>query len=190
MARAAHSSERAAYALADALVGRDGPAALGLYLRLRGQGESLTGLIYRMAQRLRDALDASLRLQAGDSAADIRGSLRMPQKAAERFMADLARTDPDRLLLGAGPARGAGTGITRRIAASQQANRRGRWISGDARRAGDRGRYELEPARTRAARDFLRAPVLRCRAPRLTALSIVLTSSRWSSSAAAASSPP
>ena len=97
MARAAHSSERAAYALADALVGRDGRAALGLYLRLRGQGESLTGLIYRMVQRLRDALDASLRLQAGDSAAEIRGALRMPQKAAERFMADLARTDPDRL---------------------------------------------------------------------------------------------
>ncbi len=95
--RAAHSSERAAYALADALVGRDGPSALSLYLRLRGQGESLTGLIYRMAQRLRDALDASLRLQAGESAGEIRSSLRMPQRAAERFMADLARTDPDRL---------------------------------------------------------------------------------------------
>ena len=40
----------------------------------------------------------------------------------------------------------------------------------------DRGAAQ-DPARIRAARDFLRAPVLRCSAPRLTALSIVLTSS-------------
>jgi len=95
--RAAHSSERAAYALADAIVGRDGRAALALYLRLRSQGESVTGLIYRMAQRLRDALDASVRMQAGESAAAIRSGLRLPQKAAERFMADVGRTDPERL---------------------------------------------------------------------------------------------
>jgi DNA polymerase-3 subunit delta len=95
--RAAHSSERAAYALADALVGRDGRAALALYLRLRAQGESDTGLIYRMVQRLRDALEASLALAGGQSAAEIRRGLRMPQKAAERFMADVARTDPERL---------------------------------------------------------------------------------------------
>ena len=43
------------------------------------------------------------------------------------------------------------------------------------------------PRRTRAARDFLRAPVLRCSAPRLTALSIVATSSRCSVSAVASS---
>ena len=45
------------------------------------------------------------------------------------------------------------------------------------------------PARTRAARDFLRAPVLRCSAPRLTALSIVETRRRCSSSATALSPP-
>ena len=45
----------------------------------------------------------------------------------------------------------------------------------EARRASPRSR--------RAARDFLRAPVLRCRAPRLTALSIVFTSVRCSASA-------
>ena len=38
------------------------------------------------------------------------------------------------------------------------------------------GRYELAPARMRAARDFLRAPVLRCIAPFWTALSIRETS--------------
>lgn len=95
--RTAHSSERAAYALADALVGRDPRAALGLYLRLRGQGETVTGLIYRMVQRLRDALESSEALAGGAPAAEVRRGLRMPQKAAERFMADLTRTDPDRL---------------------------------------------------------------------------------------------
>ena len=44
-------------------------------------------------------------------------------------------------------------------------------------------RRSLTPRRTRAARDFLRAPALRCRAPRLTALSIACTSSRCSVSA-------
>jgi putrescine---pyruvate transaminase len=48
--------------------------------------------------------------------------------------------------------------------------------------------YERE-ASVRAARAFLRAPVFLCSAPRLTALSIVLTSSRWAGSASAASPP-
>src|SRR5204863_5102144 len=48
-------------------------------------------------------------------------------------------------------------------------------------------RYAWTPARRRAARAFLRAPVLRCRAPRLTALSIVRTSSRCSVVARASS---
>ncbi len=37
------------------------------YLRLREQGERLSGLIYLMAARLRDALAIALRLQAGES---------------------------------------------------------------------------------------------------------------------------
>ncbi|HMD52213.1 MAG TPA: hypothetical protein VKG62_05805, partial [Solirubrobacteraceae bacterium] len=55
-ARAAHSAERRAFVLADALVAGDGAAALGAYLRLRLQGERPSGLTYAMAQRLRDAL--------------------------------------------------------------------------------------------------------------------------------------
>ena len=50
-----------------------------------------------MASRLRDALAVALRLQAGESQAEVRRSLRMPQRAAERFVADVARTDPERL---------------------------------------------------------------------------------------------
>ena len=50
-----------------------------------------------MAQRLRDAHAVALRLQAGESAAEIKRGLRMPARAAERFLADVARTDVERL---------------------------------------------------------------------------------------------
>jgi DNA polymerase III subunit delta len=95
--RAAHSTEWRAYGLADALVGADGREATLSYLRLRQQGERLSGLTYLMAQRLRDALAIALRLQAGESVADVKRGLRMPARAAERFVADVARTDADRL---------------------------------------------------------------------------------------------
>ncbi len=95
--RAAHSTEWRAYALADALVGADGREATLSYLRLREQGERLSGLTYLMAQRLRDALAVALRLQAGESGAEIKRGLRMPARAAERFVADVARTDLERL---------------------------------------------------------------------------------------------
>jgi DNA polymerase-3 subunit delta len=94
---AAHSTEWRAYALADALVGADGREATLSYLRLREQGERLAGLSYLMAQRLRDAVAVALRLQAGESVAEIKRGLRMPARAAERFVADVARTDPERL---------------------------------------------------------------------------------------------
>lgn len=93
----AHSAELRAYGLADALVGADGREATLAYLRLREQGERLSGLLYLMAQRLRDALEVSLRLRAGESAATVKRGLRMPARAAERFLSDVARTDPDRL---------------------------------------------------------------------------------------------
>jgi DNA polymerase-3 subunit delta len=95
--RAARSSEWRAYGLADALVGGDRREAALSYLRLRNQGERLSGLSYLMAQRLRDALAIALRLRAGESAAEVRRGMRMPQRAAERFIADVSRTDPDRL---------------------------------------------------------------------------------------------
>jgi DNA polymerase III subunit delta len=95
--RAAHSSEWRAYGLADSLVAADGPQAALSYLRLRQQGERLSGLSYLMAQRLRDALAVALRLQAGESLAEVKRGLRMPARAAERFVADVARTDADRL---------------------------------------------------------------------------------------------
>jgi DNA polymerase-3 subunit delta len=95
--RAAHSAEWRAYALADALVGGNASEATRSYLRLRVQGERLPGLIYLMAQRLRDALAIAKRLRAGESVAEVKRGLRMPARAAERFVADVAGTDPDRL---------------------------------------------------------------------------------------------
>jgi DNA polymerase-3 subunit delta len=95
--RAAHSTEWRAYGLADALVGGDSREAAQSYLRLRQQGERISGLTYLMAQRLRDALAIAVRLQAGESAAEVKRGLRMPPRAAERFVADVARSDVDRL---------------------------------------------------------------------------------------------
>jgi DNA polymerase III subunit delta len=95
--RAAHSVEWRAYGLADALVAADVRAATLTYLRLREQGERLPGLLYLMASRLRDALAVALRLQEGASVAEVKRGLRMPARAAERFVADVARSDPERL---------------------------------------------------------------------------------------------
>jgi DNA polymerase-3 subunit delta len=96
-ARAAHSAQYRAYTLADALVAGDAREATRSYVRLREQGERLAGLTYLMASRLRDALAISLRLRAGESAAEVRRGLRMPPRAAERFVRDVAQTEPERL---------------------------------------------------------------------------------------------
>jgi len=95
--RAAHSTELKAFALADSLLGGDLRAATRSYLRLRQQGERLSGLTYLIAQRLRDALAVAVRLRAGESAAEVRRGLRMPARAADRFLEDVARSDPERL---------------------------------------------------------------------------------------------
>ncbi|MGC2375134.1 MAG: DNA polymerase III subunit delta [Solirubrobacteraceae bacterium] len=95
--QAAHSTAWRAFSLADALVGGDAGEAMRSYLRLRVQGERLSGLLYLMAQRLRDAEGVSVRLQAGESPAEIKRGLRMPPRAADRFIVDVARTEPERL---------------------------------------------------------------------------------------------
>jgi DNA polymerase-3 subunit delta len=84
---AARSSQTQAFALADALVEGTLPKAILSYVRLRGQGERLSGLLYLMASRLRQGLEVATRLEQGESAGEIRRSLRMPTKAAERLIA-------------------------------------------------------------------------------------------------------
>ena len=78
-------------------MGGDEREATRAYMRLREQGERLAGLTYLMASRLREALTIALRLQAGESAAEVRRGLRMPPKAAERFVGDVAKSEPERL---------------------------------------------------------------------------------------------
>jgi DNA polymerase-3 subunit delta len=95
--QSAHSTAWRAYSLADALVGGDGGEAMRSYLRLRAQGERLSGLVYLMAQRLRDAEGVSVRLQAGESPAEIKRGLRMPPRAASRFISDVTSSEPERL---------------------------------------------------------------------------------------------
>jgi DNA polymerase III subunit delta len=89
----ASSAERKSWTLADALVARDGATAVHAYLELRAQGERLGGLLFTIVRRLRDALDVAARLDGGESTAQVRRSLRMPSKAAERFVADVQRSD-------------------------------------------------------------------------------------------------
>jgi DNA polymerase III subunit delta len=89
----AGSAERKSWTLADALVAGDGAAATRTWYELRAQGENLGGLLYWMVRRLREALDVASRLAAGESTAQVRRGLRMPPKVAERFVADVQRTD-------------------------------------------------------------------------------------------------
>ena len=93
----ARSAERRAWTLADQLVGRDAPAALHTYLGLTAQGERLESLIYQINRRLRQALDAAQRLEEGESPAQVKRSLRLPSKAADRLLADIRGTDVDAL---------------------------------------------------------------------------------------------
>ena len=96
--RAAHSAEWRAYALADALVGgRRSARRRAPTCACASRASGLPGLTYLMARRLRDALASPLRLRAGESPAEVKRGLRMPARAAERFVADVARSDPERL---------------------------------------------------------------------------------------------
>jgi DNA polymerase-3 subunit delta len=90
---AATSAERKVWTLGDAVVGGDDALAQRCLLELRAQGERLPGLIYNIANRLRQANEIATRLDAGESPAQVRKGLRMPSKAAERLIADVQRRD-------------------------------------------------------------------------------------------------
>lgn len=95
--RAARSTAWRTFSFADALVAKDAPGALRTYMRLRGQGERLSGLVYLMASRLRDAEAVAERLAGGEAPAEIKRTLRMPSRAADRFIADVERSEPEQL---------------------------------------------------------------------------------------------
>jgi DNA polymerase-3 subunit delta len=91
--RSADSAEHKVWELADLLVAGDAPGATRSYLELRAQGERLPGLMYWMTTRVRQALDVVCRLDAGEAPGDIKRTLRMPPKAADRLLNDAQRAD-------------------------------------------------------------------------------------------------
>jgi DNA polymerase-3 subunit delta len=93
----ATSAERKVWTLADALVAGDRKTSLELLLELRALGERVTGLIYNMVRRLRDAVTIAEQLQAGQSPAQVKKTLRMPPRAAEKFVKDVAARDVETL---------------------------------------------------------------------------------------------
>jgi DNA polymerase-3 subunit delta len=89
----ASSAERQVWGLVDALVARDGPGATRAFLQLRAQGETLPRLVPLMARRLRDVLAIATRLEAGESPAQVKESLRMSSWAADRRIKEARGTD-------------------------------------------------------------------------------------------------
>ena len=93
----ASSAERKAWTLADTILAGDEQAAIRSLVELRGQGERLPGLLYQIVRRLKDAIAVAEALAAGQPPGEVRRTLRMPSRAAERFMADVAKRDLDAL---------------------------------------------------------------------------------------------
>jgi DNA polymerase-3 subunit delta len=93
----APSAQRRAWTVADALVAGDGRAAVTSFLELRQQGERVPGLLYWISQRVRQAHDVAVALDAGEAPAQIRRRLRMPGRAAEQLIADAGATGSERL---------------------------------------------------------------------------------------------
>jgi DNA polymerase-3 subunit delta len=96
-AAAAHSAERQVWGLVDTLVARDRPGATRAFLELRAQGETLARLVPLMARRLRDVLAIATRLEAGESPAKVKESLRMSSWAADRRLKEARSIDADAL---------------------------------------------------------------------------------------------
>jgi DNA polymerase III subunit delta len=92
-AAAASSAERQVWGLVDALVARDREAATRTYLELRAQGEALPRLVPLMARRLRDVQSVATRLEAGETPAQVKASLRMGGWAADRRIKEARAAD-------------------------------------------------------------------------------------------------
>jgi len=71
------TSERAGWALADAIVSRDLENAVGTADVLMDQGEAVTPLVYGMASRLRSAYQAAVAIEAGTPASQVEAALPM-----------------------------------------------------------------------------------------------------------------
>lgn len=75
-AAAASSSERQVWGLVDALVSLDGGSTLRRYLELHDQGEAVGRLVATMNNRAREVYAITLRLEQGESPAQIKSTLK------------------------------------------------------------------------------------------------------------------
>lgn len=88
----ADDSEEVAWSLTDAIVERRSADALAAAERLVGQGESLSGLIYAVAARLRNAVMALEGLEAGRPPREVEASLPMHPYAAKLLVRGVRNT--------------------------------------------------------------------------------------------------
>jgi DNA polymerase III subunit delta len=90
---AAASAERQVWGLVDALIARDRRALLRAYLELREQGEALGRLIPLLARRVRDVLAIAERLEAGESPAQVKATIKGSPWAADRRIKEARGTE-------------------------------------------------------------------------------------------------
>jgi DNA polymerase-3 subunit delta len=95
----ADTSEAAVWTLSDAVIEGDARTALRVGEQLIEQGESVTGLIYGLASRLRSACAAAAMLEEGMPPRQVEGELKMHPYAAKQLVARLRETDLTNLRL-------------------------------------------------------------------------------------------
>ena len=91
------SSEAAVWSLSDALLEGNAEAALAISERLLAQGESVTGLVYALASRLRKANLALERLESGSPPKQVESELGMHPYAAKQLIGRLRESSPEQL---------------------------------------------------------------------------------------------
>jgi DNA polymerase-3 subunit delta len=96
-AMVADTSEEATWALSDALVERDSETAVLAAERLIAQGENVTGLVYAVASRLRQAHRALSELEAGNPPKQVESGLSMHPYAAKMLVRRVRGTSPEEL---------------------------------------------------------------------------------------------
>lgn len=96
-AMVADTSEAAVWSLSDALLEGDEAAAQRLAEQLIAQGENVTGLIYGLASRLRNACAAAAQLEEGVPPKQVESSLKMHPYAAKQLVTRLRDADLESL---------------------------------------------------------------------------------------------
>jgi DNA polymerase-3 subunit delta len=94
---AADSAEIQVWGIVDALVARDRRSVFRAFLELREQGEAIPRLIPLMAKRLREVLAIATRLEAGESPAQVKPTIKGSPWAADRRIKEARATDTDAL---------------------------------------------------------------------------------------------